>query len=252
MPDLAIAIGNTRIKAGVFEQGILISTSAQPHNRITLLEQELGDTEFQRIAIASVVPTSKLITIWHDRPQTQIIVRSMIPLTGIYKTMGLDRALTGYAACVEYAGFPVLVIDCGTAITLTGIDGDRQVIGGAILAGLTTQLKSLNISTAALPLLELPQALDRKFNLNPLTRWATDTNTAIYSGLIYTVIAGIQDFVQDWRSLYPDSKIIFTGGDSELILQFINIKMNAKAGDIFSTYLDPNLILKGIAAICLI
>jgi type III pantothenate kinase len=242
MPDLAIAIGNTRIKAGIFERGILISAYAQAHDRLNLLERELGDIEFQKIAIASVVPISKLITIWHNLPQTQIITRSMIPLTGIYPTLGLDRILAGYAACKEY-GNPVLVIDCGTAISLTGIDRDRQVIGGAILAGLTTQLKSLNISTS-LPLLELPQSLDR----NLPTRWATDTNTAIYSGLIYTVVAGIQDFIQDWRSLDPDSKIIFTGGDSELILKL----MNAKFENIHSIYLDRNLILKGIAAICLI
>jgi len=213
MPDLAIAIGNTRIKAGVFEHGILISTYAQPHDRIRLLEQELeqelehklGDREFQKIAIASVIPSviplaipsvipiaPKIKTIWDDLPKTQIITRSMIPLTGIYSTMGLDRAVAGYAACLEYAGLPVLVIDCGTAITLTGIDRDRRVIGGAILAGLTTQLKSLNISTAALPLL-VPQDLDRKFNKNPPTRWATDTNSSIYSGLIYTVMAGLAD-----------------------------------------------------------
>lgn len=237
MPDLAIAIGNTRIKAGVFERGILISNFAQPHNRLDFLQQELQSIEFRKIAIASVVPTLK--TIWHDLPQTQTIAKSMIPLTGIYPTMGLDRALSGYAACLEYAD-SVLVIDCGTAISLTGIDSDRHIIGGAILAGLSTQLKSLNISTS-LPLLELPQTLGR----NLPTRWATDTNTAIYSGLIYTVIASLESFIQDWRSLYPDSKIVFTGGDGESIFKFMYAEERSQI------CLDPNLILKGIARICL-
>jgi len=229
MPDLAIAIGNTRIKAGIFEQGILISDYAQTHDHLNF--QELQSIEFEKIAIASVVPSAKLITIWHALPQTQMITRSMIPLIGIYPTLGLDRILTGYAACEEY-GNPVLVIDCGTAISLTGIDGDRRIIGGAILAGLTTQLKSLNISTS-LPLLELPQTLP--------TRWATDTTTAIYSGLIFSVMAGIQDFIQDWRSLYPNSKIVFTGGDGELVLKFMNTRNDSQI------YLDRNLILQGIA-----
>jgi type III pantothenate kinase len=242
MTDLAIAFGNTRIRIGIFEQGILISNYAYMLSQIYVLEQELsqlvGQIEFHKVAIASVISeTSKIKTICHDLPQTQIVKRSMIPLTGIYPTMGLDRALTGYGACVEYDS-PVLVIDCGTAISLTGIDGDRHIIGGAILAGLSTQLKSLNISTAALPLLDLPPQLP--------DRWATDTNLAIYSGLLYTVMAGLESFIQDWRSLYPSSKIIFTGGDSELIFKFMNVESQSEI------YLDQNLILKGIAAVCFI
>jgi type III pantothenate kinase len=240
MPDLAIAVGNTRIKAGVFEQGILISNYAYLLSQIQVLEQELGQIEFHKIAIASVVlEVPELKTIWHDLPQTQIMTKAMIPLTGIYPTLGLDRTVVGYGASIEY-GSPVLVIDCGTAISLTGIDSDRHIVGGAILAGLRTQLKSLNTSTA-LPWIDLPQDLDR----NLPTRWATNTNSAIYSGLFYTVMAGLADFVSDWRSLYPDSKIIFTGGDSELIFKFMNAKERSHI------YLDQNLILKGIAAICL-
>lgn len=241
MPDLAIAVGNTRIKAGVFEQGILISNYAYPLSQIQFLEQELGQIEFHKIAIASVVlEIPELKTIWHDLPQAQIITKAMIPLTGIYPTLGMDRAVVGYGACIKY-GLPVLVIDCGTAISLTGIDSDRHLVGGAILAGLQTQLKSLNTSTAALPWIDLPQDLDR----NLPTRWATDTNSAIHSGLLYTVIAGLADFISDWRSLYPNSKIVFTGGDSELIFKSMNTENELQI------HLDQNLILKGIAVICL-
>ncbi len=241
MPDLAIAIGNTRIRAAVFEQGILISDYAQAHNQLDILVQELGQHKFNKIAIASVVP--QLITPLHDLPQTQIISKDQVPLTGIYETMGLDRALVAWGACINY-GLPVLVIDCGTAISLTGIDGDRKIIGGAILAGLKMQLQSLSSTTAALPLVDLPVGLHK----DKISRWATDTTTAIHSGLIYTLIAGLEDFIQDWLSLYANTKIVFTGGDSELILRFMKAE-NKRSIKLDRFELDQNLIFRGIAAI---
>jgi len=243
MPDLAIAIGNTRIRVAVFEQGILISESAQVHEQLDILVQELKLQKFNKIAIASVVP--ELITPWHHLSQTQIVTRAMIPITGIYPTIGLDRLLTAWGAWLQYKS-PVLVIDCGTAISLTGIDGDRKLIGGAILAGLRMQLQSLNRATA-LPLVDLPEDLTKDLPKKISSRWATDTNAAIQSGLIYTVVAGLEDFIQDWRSLYPDTKIVFTGGDSKLILEFMDTKIGDRERS--QIYLDPNLIFQGIASI---
>ncbi len=274
MPNLAIIIGNSRLRAGIFEHEKLIFDLAVPHAQLLFLvetiaqnleqnkpdqnkpDQNKPDQEnpklqkFSKIAIASVVPN--LITPWHNLPQTQILSAEMIPLTGIYASMGIDRALAGYGATTKY-GCPVLVIDCGTAITLTGIDCDNGVVGGAILAGLTTQLTSLNSSTAALPLIKLPSKFPKKIPKDLPTRWAKDTATAIHSGLIYTVLAGLTDFCQDWRSLFPDSKIIFTGGDGELIFGQISNLANFKKenNDVDSQiYFDQNLIFHGITTIC--
>ncbi|AFY75400.1 pantothenate kinase, type III [Synechococcus sp. PCC 7502] len=252
MPDLVIAIGNTRIRAAVFEQGILVVDYAYAHNQTDLLkavlEEYLGARTLNNIAIATVVP--ELITPWHHLPQTQMITKEMIPLSGIYPTMGLDRVLTALGAWLKYKS-PVLVIDCGTAISLTGINGDRRIIGGAILAGLRMQLQSLNRATAALPLIDLPADLSQNLIKNFPSRWATDTPSAIYSGLIYTVAAGLEDFIEDWRSLYANTQIIFTGGDSELIIQFLNSKSSSKLDNSYlsQVQLDKNLIFKGIAAI---
>lgn len=221
MPDLAIAIGNTRIQIGIFCNGNLTSHAACAHGMMP----KLAEMEFERVAIASVVPHLK--TIWHDFPQTQIITSPMVPLTGVYPTMGLDRVLAGWGAADMYQT-ATLVIDCGTALTFTGISSDRHFVGGAILAGLRTQLLSLKQATAALPLVNLPETLP--------PRWALDTAGSIQSGLMFGAIATVDNFIQDWQRLYPQSSIILTGGDSPLLAPWLGITRH-----------HPHLLLEAIA-----
>ena len=77
------------------------------------------------------------------------------------------------------------------------------------------QLRSLATGTTALPEIELPQQLP--------PRWSDNTPRSIASGILYTVSAGISDFIRDWRQLYPDSQIIFTGGDGELLTRYLQV-----------------------------
>jgi type III pantothenate kinase len=110
-------------------------------------------------------------------------------------------------------GYPVLVIDGGTALTFTGVDDRRSLVGGAILPGLRLQFRSLATGTAALPELELPATLP--------ARWSENTSDAIYSGILSTITAGIKDFILDWDRLFPHSSIVFTGGDGEILVRYM-------------------------------
>ena len=226
---LAIAIGNTRIKAVILSSDRQIMAEyAYTHEQLPSLEAKLADRDFADIAIASVVP--ELLTSWHNLPQTKIIKTSDIPLHGLYATMGCDRALAAYGAGEIY-GYPVLVIDAGTAITLTGIDADQALVGGAIVAGLRSQFAVLHKNTAALPDLLIPQTLPE--------RWATDTNSAIQGGVAHILVAGLQAYIDDWRSQFADSKVIITGGDGDHLMKW-GLKVDI---------IDNNLIFWGISAL---
>ncbi len=208
--QLAIAIGNTRIKAVVFgSDRQILEEYAYTHDQLPILEAQLADRDFADIAIASVVP--ELITIWHDLPQTQILKTSDVPLRDLYATMGCDRALAAFGAGEIY-GYPVLVIDAGTAITLTGIDADKALVGGAIVAGLQSQFACLYQNTAALPNLEIPETLPE--------RWGKDTTSSIQAGITHILLAGLQAYINDWRSQFADSKVIITGGDGEHLVKW--------------------------------
>lgn len=162
------------------------------------------------LVVASVVPSATRFYL--QLPQTEIINPRSLPLMGVYSTMGVDRILALWGGGCRY-GFPILVIDSGTALTVTGADSQYKLIGGAILPGVKLQMETLFFNTAALPEIEV---LD---HITP--RWALDTPSAINSGILYTLIGGIRDFVNDWLYQYPQSSIVLTGGDTLLLHQYL-------------------------------
>ncbi|MCY7333061.1 MAG: type III pantothenate kinase [Pseudanabaena sp. CAN_BIN31] len=231
--QLAIAIGNTRIKAVIFGRDRqILEEYAYTHEQLQILETKLASRHFERIAIASVVP--HIVTYWHSLTQTQIITTPDVPLQGLYATLGVDRALAAFGAGEIY-GYPVLVIDAGTALTLTGIDANKSLVGGAIVAGLRSQFACLHQNTAALPDLPIPETLP--------TRWANDTVSAIQGGVAHLLLAGLQSYINDWRSQFPDSQVILTGGDGDRLRAW-GLGINA------IHQLDQYLIFLGIWACC--
>ena len=145
-------------------------------------------------------------------PHLHRVDLGQVPLAGLYPTLGIDRALAVLGAGETY-GWPSLVIDCGTALTFTAAD-QGGLVGGAIAPGLGLQLKTLNTSTDQLPRVmvdpgQLPQ------------RWAIATPEAMASGVIYTLLAGIRDFIADWQHHYPDGQVVVTGGDGAAIATYL-------------------------------
>jgi type III pantothenate kinase len=182
---------------------------------------------------------------WLGYPQLHQLGLENIPLGNLYPSLGVDRALAVWGAGVTY-GFPVLVIDGGTALTFSGANAAAQFCGGAILPGLGLQFRALAQDTAA-----LPQVSPISPELPP--RWGMDTPNAISSGILYTMLAGVRDFIEDWQQQYPESAILFTGGDGEYLLEALN-RYNATADSLSSTRMaklsfDPNVGFVGMATL---
>ena len=235
---LALIIGNSRLHWGLFNRETL--TQSWDTNYLSTPSPHLPIPPSPcpplcpspPVFIASVVPSQTKI--WQNYPQTNFITLNQIPLKNLYPTLGIDRALALLGAG-ETWGFPILVIDTGTALTFTGADNDRNLIGGAILPGLGLQLATLTQKTGQLPKVELPQQLPQRFAVN--------TPESIQSGIIYTIIAGIKDFIEAWWFDYPESKIVITGGDRTLLFNYLKSQYPDIAERII---VEQNLILWGI------
>lgn len=241
---LALIIGNSRLHWGLFNQNNLIKawdTNYLTESKIKILaenknlEQTLSHLSFPSspsLFIASVVPTQTKL--WENHPNTKFITLNEIPLNNLYPTLGIDRALALLGAG-ETWGFPILVIDTGTALTFTGADTNRNLIGGAILPGLGLQFSTLTNKTGQLPNVELPKQLPQRFAVN--------TSEAIQSGIIYTLIAGIKDFIEAWLQDFPESNVAITGGDRNLLFNYLKSQYPQIATEII---VEKNLILWGI------
>jgi type III pantothenate kinase len=200
-----------------------------------LAVEQINITELP-IYLASVVPTQTAI--WQQLDRVQQLTLADLPLLNLYPTLGIDRALAILGAGENY-GYPVLVIDGGTALTITGVDDKQSLVGGAILPGLRLQFRSLSLGTAALPELELPARLP--------ARWSDNTHDAIASGILYSTIAGIRDFILDWEQLFPRNQIVFTGGDGKILSSYLRSILPLALG-VRVTY-DRLLLFRGIAKV---
>ena len=240
---LALAVGNSRLHWASFRQYTLIATWDTPHlvNRVKphqlpqlflhgdLIRQGLTSLP---VYMASVV--SHQTDLWQEYRQLNLISLKDIELANLYPTMGVDRALAIWGAIATYRQ-ACLVIDGGTALTFTGVNEQGQFVGGAILPGLRAQFITLKQKTAALPEVQLPDALP--------TRWGFDTEQAISSGIVYTAIAGIHDYIIDWQEQFPHSQVIFTGGDGRLLFRYLHQQFPDCTPE---TIVDDNLVFQGI------
>ncbi len=213
---LGLIAGNSKLHWSEFEGDRLIRIWDHPHLAKPLGELGPELPENTPLYFASVVPgQNELIA---ASGQAREITLADIPITNLYPTLGIDRALALLGAGDRY-GYPILVIDGGTAITLTGADGDRNLVGGAILPGLQLQFDSLGLGTAALPQLDLSAGLgNEKPSVAELPeRWAVSTEGAIASGILHNLANGLRAFAADWLERYPASAIVTTGGSGPWI-----------------------------------
>ncbi|AFZ42611.1 putative transcriptional acitvator, Baf family [Halothece sp. PCC 7418] len=242
MDYLALVIGNSRLHWGWLKGKQLLQTWDTPHLKkpITDFPRDLFPKSVTEslpnktwIYIISVVPEQTKL--WQNYPDQTVITKDQIPLNNLYATLGSDRAVCAYGAGETY-GYPVLVIDGGTALTYTAVGQQKDFLGGAILPGLRLQLRALNQQTAALSEASLPEILP------PL--WANSTDSAIASGVIYTLISGIYFYVTDWLKRSPEGQIIFTGGDAILLHHYLQEKDPTFSQKII---IDQRLMFQGIA-----
>jgi type III pantothenate kinase len=153
-----------------------------------------------------------------------------IPLKNLYqnpKQLGQDRLVNAYAASKIYSP-PVIVVSCGTAITVDAVSKKREYLGGFILPGLNACLSSLNTHTALLPKLKLVASTGGI---------GKDTRSSILNAVIPGTSAAIDALIEKIRlKTGKDTKVIGSGGDIDLLKRFSK----------YIIKLDKQLALKGI------
>lgn len=226
---LAIDVGNTNIKYGVWKDDELLA-SFRVSSRISRTADEYGSvlvnllsnsginkTDIDGIIVSSVIPTLNY-TICHMCEYFFEISPLMVGpgiKTGMNikaenpKEVGADRIVNNVAAYKKYGG-PIIVIDFGTATTFNVIDKDGAFIGGVIAPGIKTALSGLVSSTAQLPMIEL---------VPPKSVIAKNTETNMQAGIIFGFSGLVENIVgKIKKELKSESvKVVATGGLGEII-----------------------------------
>ena len=212
---LIIDVGNTRIKAAVFEQNTLVELFVFTKD-VFLTEINFILNKFPKIkklVVASVgnVEKEAFLSLKSKAEIHFITHESKFPFTNLYSTpttLGIDRMVLASGAVLQYPNQNRLVIDMGTCITYDFIDENDNYLGGAISPGLRLRYESLHQHTAKLPL------LTKNY---PETFIGNSTQESIHSGVINGVASEIDGFIELYKTQYAKFIIILTGGDAEFL-----------------------------------
>ena len=212
---LIIDVGNTRIKAAVFEQNRLVEFFVFTKD-VFLTEINFILNKFPKIkklVVASVgnVEKEAFLSLKSKAEIHFITHESKFPFANLYSTpttLGIDRMVLASGAVLQHPNQNRLVIDMGTCITYDFIDENDNYLGGAISPGLRLRYESLHQHTAKLPL------LTKNY---PETFIGNSTQESIHSGVINGVASEIDGFIELYKTQYAKFIIILTGGDAEFL-----------------------------------
>lgn len=202
---LAIDIGNTNIVIGCTQQEKVyfverVSTNISKTELEYVVEfKTLFDLyhikmeEITGCIIASVVPP--LVNIVKAAMTKLLHITPMIVGPGI-KTglnilmdnpaqIGSDLIVNAVAA-LQYYGAPVIIIDMGTATTISVVDDNKNYIGGMILPGVKISLEALASRTSQLPRisLEAPRKIIGKNTIDCMKSGIVMGQAACMDGMI--------------------------------------------------------------------
>ncbi len=232
--NLTIDIGNSRIKAGVFNKSELIHFYQFNRPGISELKRILAEYPELRFAIvSSVVSHAKdiLNSLSNKLNCIELNFNTALPIKNLYatpETLGNDRLAGVVGASKRFPGKNILVIDAGTCLKFDFINANNEYIGGGISPGLEMRFKTLNNFTDRLPLLDPKTEFDRLIG--------TTTTESILSGVQNGVLAEVRGIISQYDAQYDSIQCVLTGGD----WQFFE---NGLKNSIFAA---PSLLLEGL------
>ena len=233
---LAVDVGNTHIVMGCIDDGRIRSitrivtnpqeTDSEYAIKISqILEFEGIDYHaFTGAILSSVVPAvtvSMRSAVVRLTGLTPVIVGAGIK-TGLNiriddpSEMGADLVAGAVGAISEY-GAPLIVLDMGTATTISVIGADSSFLGGAIVPGVNLSINALASNTSLLQRVSVDA---------PKKSGAVFGNAALIDGMI--------DRIED--ELGEKTAVVATGGLASTIVPFCRHKIKC----------DDDLLLKGL------
>lgn len=232
MSQLAIDIGNTRIKCALFERDQL-----QQHfifdetEAVEKLQGLYANNSIENGIYSTVADVPEEMQVFFEKQGIiQITHELNFPFEIRYKTphtLGRDRIAGIAGAWQQFPNESSLVIDAGTCIKYDLIDAMGNYLGGNISPGITMRLKAMHTFTDKLPMTSISDSL---------MLYGIDTVSAIQTGGLRGALLELEGFIQTYTEQWPHLNIILTGGDADFFAKHLNTKI----------FVRPNILLEGL------
>ncbi|OUP38696.1 type III pantothenate kinase [Olsenella sp. An188] len=217
---LAVDVGNTTTRLGLFAGGELVGTwELTTPERLTADEARaqvaqalsmMGSGVPEDAILACVVPS--LTDVWRRALAASCPGRAYVVGPGLRtglrmryddpSEVGADRVADVVAARERY-GAPVVVVDLGTTTNFEVVDADGAFAGGIIAPGVALGARSLAAAAARLPVIELRA---------PGSVVGRNTRAAMQSGVVLGEVARIDGLLDMIASeLGGQAAVVLTG-----------------------------------------
>ncbi len=248
---LAIDIGNSLIKFGIFDGAVLFHKfSIQTKrdytveelffDRLRMIDERVVRVHIHTVVVSSVVPELdetcrkfckelfKVTPVFVDSTFDFGLKINYEPVTSV----GADRLINASAAVAKY-GKPAIVCSFGTATTIDTVNSKSEFLGGIIAPGMGTMAESLHLKTAKLPQVQIakPEHLIGNSTESSIQSGTFNGYIALVEGLI---VRFLQEASTDGSGISP--KVVGTGGFVRVIAQECNL----------IEIVDENLTLDGL------
>lgn len=226
--NLAVDIGNTRIKVGLFESSDLVEV--KKFNNIQSLVDASLSGDFW---VFSSVRGDSLLKNLTIENHLNISYKTPLPIILDYKTpetLGVDRFTAAVGAMDRFPDRNVLIIDFGTCITYDILQANKTFSGGIISPGLQMRQQSMYQNTHQLP--DISNSWQDYSNKLP----GKSTHECLYHGSFSSICMEATGFIENFKKDYEKLIVMTTGGDA----QYFESKLKAPI------FADPNLVLKGL------
>ena len=137
--------------------------------------------------------------------------------------LGADRLANIAAAHSLSPDRSVLVLDCGTALNSVCVAADGRFLGGVILPGRETALKSLARNTAQLP--EFAVTAPHEFNPFGLT-----SEEGIRNGVDIGILGAAEKIIRATKARpeMSNCRVWFAGGDAPFFVDYLDKSLGAE------------------------
>ena len=239
---LAVDIGNTNIVFGcvndddeiVLFERVATNQIATSTEYASLIKNILEMNDFSPSSITDAIMSSVVPSVTNTVKEAvyklfgvDIMLAGPGVKTGLNilidnpRQLGSDQVVDAVAAINNYP-VPAIIIDMGTATTMSVVDSKKNYLGGLIMTGMRVATDALIQRTAQLPKIdfELPESMK---------------NGALYANAC--AIDGIIDRIEE--KLGEKCTVVATGGLAEVVVPLCRKKI----------HLDKDLLIKGLTII---
>ncbi len=230
--NLAIDIGNTFVKTGVFDGDKLVATAVYKRFSIKVIESLAYNHSIRNVILSTVRRPNKKMESYIEKNFLfiKLTERTSLPIKNLYQTpetLGKDRLAAVVGAKRLFLSDNCLVVDAGTCITFDIINKAGEYLGGNISPGINMRLKAMHTYTANLPVVKRE---------NHDLFYGVNTETALLNGGQLGAILETKAFIGLCEEHFGEIKVIFTGGDAKYLADKLKTRI----------FVRQNLVLEGL------